>query len=89
MIKKYNEFNTSESEQNLDNVLGFSEFITEDAEYYISKDGSEAKVSKSDFIKIGADKNFQPKLNGERGFSVKKTGDKIVANIDESKTENK
>ncbi len=89
MIKKYNDFNMSEQVQSTDSVLKFSEFktesITEDAEYYVSKNGEEVKVSKSDFIKIGADKKFQPKLNGSSGFSVMKTGDRIVAKIEESK----
>jgi hypothetical protein len=90
MIKKYNEFNHHSDEISNESIKNFSDFesndsITEDAEYYISKNGEEIQVTKHDFIKLGADNNFQPKLNGEKGFSIKKSDNKIVAKIDESK----
>jgi hypothetical protein len=59
--------------------------ISEDAEYFVSKNGSEMKVSKDDFIKMGVQKHFSPKMSGKKGFSVSHDGNKIIAKIDERK----
>ncbi len=59
--------------------------ISEDAEYFVSKNGEEMKVTKDDFIKMGKEKQFMPKLNGKIGFSVSQNGNRVIAKIDERK----
>ena len=59
--------------------------ISEDAEYFVSKNGEEMKVTKDDFIKMGKEKQFMPKMNGKIGFSVSQNGSRVIAKIDERK----
>jgi hypothetical protein len=70
------------------NILNFEQFckysITEDVDYYISKNNQETQISKDEFIRIGLEKNFAPKKDNDTGFHIKQDGNKFIAQFTEN-----
>ncbi len=74
----------SGQEQTSDAAWGNSA-ISEDNEFFVSRNGESIAVTKEDFIKLGADNGFKPKLNSDKGFSITHDGNKVIAKLDEKK----